>query len=272
MVHDDYKELISAHAVSALDEPEERVLTEHLSGCAECRLEFETWQATTATLSLTCAPMAPSPQLRERILAQAKAEGRSAIVGATQRAEPASAKVLPFTTAPRNVWNSLGTFGVIAAAILFVALLAGIFVLRQENRNAQKRLAQLDQELKTAQGQLAFMIAFQNLVAQPDSRMAKLSGTKEANTANAMFAYDKTGHAMLMAHGLPVAPNKVYQLWFIVGNKPMPGKVFTTDQAGSGLLTDQVPDVAREKAVFAVTLEPKPVDSPTGPIVLSGSL
>jgi len=267
MVHDDYKVMISAHALSALDEPEERVLSEHLSSCAQCRLEFESWQSTTATLALSCEPMTPSPQLRERILAQARSEGRSATVAATERlpAEPGSAKVLPFNNAPRNVWSSLGTFGAIAAAILFVALSAGLVVLWQQNRSVRK-------ELEILRAERAHMQEFQELVGRPDSRMVKLSGTKDANTANAMFAFDKSGHAMLMAHGLPPAPNKVYQVWFIVGNKPMPGKVFTTDQSGSGSLNDQVPDVARENAVVAVTLEPGPVPLPTGPIVLSGSL
>jgi anti-sigma-K factor RskA len=270
MVHNDYKELISAHALSALDAPEERVLHEHLASCSECRLEFETWQATAATIVLTSEPIEPSPQLRERILAQARAEGR------TPRTEtpslPATAKVLPFTTERRNVWSSIGSLGAIAAAILFVALLAGMLVLWQQNRVARALLAQQSQEINDARAQLAQISKFQQLVASPNSRMIKLSGTKDATAASAMFAYDKTGHAMLMAHGLPATANKVYQLWFIVGNKPMPGKGFTTDQSGTGSLTDEVPAVARESAVFAVTLEPKLGDSPTGPIVLSGSL
>ena len=274
MVHEDYKELISAHALSALDGPDERVLTEHLSGCSECRLEFETWQASVATLVLTSEPLEPSPELRERILAQAGAEGRPARAATVDRSagEKSGAKVLPFSTAPKNVWSSIGSLGAIAAAILFVALLAGIIVLWQQNRSARALLAQQRQEINDGRAELALVRKFQQLVASPDSRMIKLSGTKDATAASAMFAYDKSGHAMLMAHGLPAAPNKVYQLWFIVGNKPMPGKVFTTDQSGTGSLNDEVPSVARQSAVFAVTLEPKPVDSPTGPIVLSSSL
>ncbi|HKE59229.1 MAG TPA: anti-sigma factor, partial [Pyrinomonadaceae bacterium] len=118
----------------------------------------------------------------------------------------------------------------------------------------------------------ARVLEFQKLFASPNSRMVKLIGTKDATTASAMFVFDNSGHGMLMANGLPVAPNKVYQLWFIVGNKPMPGSVFTTNQSGSGSLIDNVPSVATENAVFAVTLEPNRVDSPTGPIVLSSSL
>jgi anti-sigma-K factor RskA len=103
--------------------------------------------------------------------------------------------------------------------------------------------------------------------------MAKLSGTNVAPGAHAMLAYDKTGHAMLMAKGLPSAPaGMAYQLWYIKDNKKMPGKVFTLDAAGNGTLEDQIPAVARDAAVFAVTLEPMGgVQVPTGSIYLLSS-
>ena len=85
-----------------------------------------------------------------------------------------------------------------------------------------------------------------------------------------MLAYDQNGHAMLMAKGLPAAPKGMaYQLWFIKDNKKMPGKVFTTDAAGNGILEDEIPTVARNAAVFAITLEPENgVQVPTGSIYL----
>ena len=89
-----------------------------------------------------------------------------------------------------------------------------------------------------------------------------------------MLAYDKNGRAILMAKGLPPPPaGKAYQLWFIAGGKPMPGKVFTTDASGAGTLKDQIPPQARNAAVFAITLEPEDgVQSPTGQIYLSQPL
>src|SRR4029078_13215843 len=72
MVHDDYKELIPARALSALDATEERALNEHLENCAECRKELEDWQATAAALSLTPDPAERSPQVRERILSEVR--------------------------------------------------------------------------------------------------------------------------------------------------------------------------------------------------------
>ena len=75
---------------------------------------------------------------------------------------------------------------------------------------------------------------------------------------------------MLMARGLPSAPKGMaYQLWYIKDNQKMPGKVFRTDEAGNGMLEDQMPMVAREPPVFAITLEPESgVQSPTGSIYL----
>ncbi len=72
MVHDDYKEMIPARALSALDAAEERELDEHLENCVECRKELEDWQATAAALSLAPDPAEPSPQVRERILSEVK--------------------------------------------------------------------------------------------------------------------------------------------------------------------------------------------------------
>ena len=51
MVHEDYKEMIPARALSALDAAEARALNDHLSDCAECRMEFEEWEATAAALA-----------------------------------------------------------------------------------------------------------------------------------------------------------------------------------------------------------------------------
>jgi anti-sigma-K factor RskA len=101
--------------------------------------------------------------------------------------------------------------------------------------------------------------------------MTELNGTQVMPGAHAMIAYDKNGNAVLMAKGLPPPPaGKVYQLWFIAGGKPMPGRVFTTDAAGAGTLNDQIPAEALSAAVFAITLEPKDgMPSPTGPIYLS---
>jgi anti-sigma-K factor RskA len=237
MVHDDYKEMLPAQALSALDPGEERALSEHLADCAECRRDLAEWEATAASLALTTDPVEPSPEVRDRILKSVSA-------------------VVPFASSKRNLWNSLGSLGSIAAVILFAALIISVIVLWQQNRT-------LRQQNEIYQ-----------LLTAPGTRVAELSGTNEATGATAKLAYDKNGRAMLIADGLPRAPEgKEYQLWFIVDNKPLPGKTFAPDSRGHGLIRDQVPEAARKQAVFAITLEPAGGRSaPTGAIYLRSEL
>src|SRR5262249_38328276 len=143
------------------------------------------------------------------------------------------------------------------------------------NRTRKNEIASLGQKIERLQRSLDEKTKFLQMVAKPGTRMAELTGMPVAPSASAKLAVDATGHAMMMTQGLPAAPaGKVYQLWFIVGDKPpMPGKTFSTDSQGTATMEDQVPTVAMNSAVFAITLEPAPgVPSPTGAMYLrSGS-
>lgn len=253
MIHDDYKEMVPAHALSALDAADGRVLTEHLSECAECRRDLSEWETVAASLALSTNRMEPSPQVREKLLAQIRSDKPGAEKSGSEKS---ALNVIPFGGAPRNLWNSLGSLGSIAAIILFAALIVSVVVLYQQNR-------QLRRENE-----------FYQLITTPGSRVAELSATSEAAGATAKLVYDQSGRAFLIANGLPRAPEgKEYQLWYIVSNKPLPGKSFAPDSSGRGTLQDQVPEAARGSAVFAVTLEPAGgVRSPTGAIYLRGEL
>ena len=245
MVHDDYKEMIPARALSALDAAEERALNEHLENCSECRKELEDWQATAAALALAPDPAEPSPQVRERILSQVRKERTS------------TPEVIPFKSTSRNIWSSLGSLGAIAAVILVTALIVGVIVLWRQNREVQERLARANE--------------FIELVNTPGARVKELRGIELAQGATAKLAYDRNGHALLMASKLPPVPQgKAYQLWFIVGNKPpVPGKTFVPDNTGNAVLKDEMPGEAVDANVFAITVEPAGgVSAPTGPVYL----
>lgn len=266
MKHEAYKELLAANALGALDVEDLRALEAHLVGCADCRSEMFVWQETAALVALTANTLEPSPDVRERILGSVRGERATA----NQR----SSRVLPFEDPRRNVWTSLGSFGAIAAALAMVALVIALLTLWQQNRSTKSELARLSTEVRETNAQLARERAVVALLTSPGARMMELAGTNVAPGARAMLAYDKTGHAMLMAKGLPAAPaGKAYQLWFIKDNQKMPGRVFTTDAGGNGSLEDQIPASAMESAVFAITLEPEGgVKAPTGAIYLvSGS-
>src|SRR6185369_3643153 len=240
MVHDDYKEMIPAHALSALDAAEEQALNEHLENCAECRKDLENWQATAAALSLTPDPVEPSPQVRERILSEVRKD--------------LSSNVIPIGSASkRNIWSSFGSLGAIAAVVLFAALSIGLAVLWRQNQKLERGNE------------------FVELVNTPGAKVSELSGVDPGQSATAKLAYDRSGRAILIASKLPSVPQgKAYQLWFIVGNKPpMPGKTFVPDSAGNALLKDELPREALDANVFAITVEPERGSNvPTSPIYL----
>ena len=244
MVHEEYKEMIPARALTALDAAEAHALNEHLENCAECRKELEEWQATAATLALTADSVEPSPAVRERILSEV-------------RKDLASPQVLPFRSTPRNIWSSFGSLGAMAAVVLLTALIVGLIVLWQQNGRMREELALSKQ--------------FVELVTTPGARVSELKGIDLGAGATASLAYDQNGHAMLMANKLPQPPQgKAYQLWFIVGkNPPMPGKTFSPDNTGKGMLKEQMPREAMNSAIFAITMEPESGSSaPTSPIYL----
>lgn len=248
MVHDDYKEMIPARALLALDAADARALNDHLENCSECRKDLETWEATAAALSLAADPMEPSPKVRERILDEI-------------RSDHSTSQVIPFRSTSRNIWTSFGSLGAIAAVILFAALIVGLIVLWRQNRDARVELARSKE--------------FLQLVTTPGAKVAELKSTDAGAGATAKLVYDPSGRAILLADRLPDVPRgKAYQLWFIVGNKPpLPGKTFVPDKTGKGVMKDQVPQPALDSAVFAITLEPAGgASAPTGAIYLRSGL
>lgn len=262
MTHEDYKELLPVHALSALDGRDQAPLEAHLVTCAECRAELDSWHAATSPLAYATNPIEPSPRLRDRILKNARAENAMSA--------PANVIQLPQRAKRSSFLPSVA----IAAALIFVALILGVAILWQQNRTTKRELARLASQIEESRRQLDQENEALDLLTGSGTRMTELSGTKEAPGAHAMLAFDrKTGRAILMARGLPSAPaGKAYQLWFMVGTRPMPGKVFTTDAGGNAMSHDQVPAEALNSTVFAVTLEQQSgVPSPTGPkFLLSG--
>ena len=242
MVHEDYKEMIPARALSALDAAEAQALNEHLENCAECRKELDEWQATAAALSLGANPAEPSPKVRERILDEVRKD----------LSEP---NVVPFRSTSRNLWSSLGSLGAMAAAVLFTALIVGVLVLWRQNNELQKSRE------------------FVQLATSPGARVTELRSTAAGAGATATVAYDKSGHAILWLSKLPQVPQgKAYQLWFLVRDKAMPGKTFAPDNNGQGVLKEQVPSEALDSPAFAITVEPAGGSTaPTGAIYLSSS-
>jgi anti-sigma-K factor RskA len=273
MAHEDFQQLIAPYSLAALDAAEESSVERHLIDCESCRQDLDEWRAMAAALSYATEPAEPSPALRERILKQVRQEGQFGSPP-PENSSIKVAKIHPFVDQRRKLWTSIAAYGAVAASVAVMVLLIALYLLWRENRSIRIELAQLTEQIKATEAQLARERETVALLTSSGAQLASLAGTNKASTARATIAYDSSGRALLLAQGLPAAPpGMAYQLWFIVGNQKLPGKVFTPDAAGNGNLKDQVPAIAREGAVFAVTLEPAAgVSAPTGEIfLLSGT-
>src|SRR6185369_6855070 len=162
MSHEEYKQMIPAHAVSALDPAEDRMLASHLVRCSECRQELYEWQATAAVLVLGVDGAEPSPQVRERILSQVR----------TDNDNVSNTRVIPFPPPRRNVWSSFGSLGAIAAIVVVAALLVNAFVLWRENRAFRYEIAALQSEVRNSQLELEQKSKLLEMVEKPGTHFA----------------------------------------------------------------------------------------------------
>lgn len=261
MSHEDYKEMLTFEALTALDGEDQRALENHLPNCIECSGDLNVWQATASALAYAANPLEPSPELRVRILERAHQERLSA---------PA-AKVIELKPKAGHLSGTFQKLGAIAATVIFVSLLAAVIFLWQQNRQAKTDVLRLSSQISDIQRALSRERGALAALTRPGTRINELSGTKDAPDAHAVLAFDaKSGRAVLVARGLPPAPaGKAYQLWFMVGSRPVPGKVFNVDVSGNAIADDQLPPEALSSTVFAVTLEvASGVATPTLPILL----
>lgn len=278
--------MLAAHALGALEKAEARELKAHLSECAECRAEFDAWSETAAALAYSAPSVEPSAQLRSRILGSIRAEEnaqqipRSAAKSVDAKVKSVESSknesnVVPLVKPARPSWLIISQPLALAASLALIALVISLIVLWNRYSTMRQDVARLSDRLNQTQGELASereALAHEReaieLITAPDARMATLAGTEMAASAHAKFVFDhNNGRAMLMADNLPPAPaGKAYQMWFIAGGKPTPGRVFTPDASGHAEMHDQVPAEARNATIFAITLEPSNgVPSPTGP-------
>lgn len=246
MSHTDYQDLLAAYALDAIDPGDGQALDQHLATCDECRDELIALREAGSLLAHASPAAAPGDYVRLQILNKVRAEAAGS--------QPAQVVQMPQRS--KTVWPNLLRM---AAAIAFIALLAGIILLWRREVKLQVEIARQHEAL--------------SLLSSPETAKIQLTGMPAAPNSRATFAFDKrTGRAVLMTDGLPVTTaDKAYEVWFIPkGRAPMPGKVFTVDPSGHAMIMDRMPPEAMDGAVIAITVEPKDGSaSPTGAIHLA---
>lgn len=229
-------ELTAGYALDALDPDERSAYEAHLSDCGHCQQELASFWTTTEALAVAASGPEPSAALRERILADVRAEPQN---------------VVPFEPRRRRVAPVLGAVAAVAAV---VALGIGLWA------------SDLSSELDDTRAALAREREAAQLLVDPAAETVAL----QQGAGRLVVGAD--GQAVLVVDGLEEAPaGKTYELWIVPG-----GDIAAASPAGLFPGRDGIEIVGLEGTVtqgdvVAVTVEAAGgVDAPTTqPIVAS---
>ena len=231
-------ELTAGYALDALDPEERRTFEAHLAGCEHCQEELSSFWETTEALAVAVSGPAPSAELRERILADVRAEPPQVVVPF----EPRRRRAVPVLAAA-------------AAITAVVALGSGLWASSLSNELDDTRAA-LDRERAAAE-----------VLVDPDARGVSLQA------GDGQLVVDPDGQAVLVLHGLPPAPaGKTYETWIVPG-----GKIEDANPAGlfpgrDGTEIVTVEGTVRAGDLVAVTVEEAGgVDAPTAPPIVASN-
>jgi anti-sigma factor RsiW len=225
-------ELTVAYVLDALDADERHAYEAHLPGCERCREELASFWQTTEALAVAATGAEPSPDLRDRILAEARAERQV---------------VVPFERRRRSLAPVLGAAAAVAAVI---ALAVGLWAAQVSGDLDDARLA-LERERAAAA-----------ILADPLARNISL----EAGEGRLVVVPD--GQGVLVLDRLDSAPSgKTYMAWIVEGDTPVAAGAFLGREERDLVPLDGTVDPGD---VVAVTLEEEIVTAPsTAPIVAS---
>ena len=210
MEHEEVRELIDAYAIGALDPEEARLVEEHLAGCQECRQELAEAREATALLALAAPRQVPSPQLRARVLDEARREQRreSAVPGG------------------RRWWP--GAIGGLAAASLALAVLAGFAFARINDLDSENDT--LGQEVTAAREMLTQQQQVINLSVQPDVKTVPMSAGQAQPQATGVYYYSQARDwGMLSSSNLNrLDAGWVYHFWVLTATQAVHAGDFTS--------------------------------------------
>jgi anti-sigma-K factor RskA len=101
--------LVAPYALHALDDEECRAFEQHLAVCERCRQELAGLKEAAASLAYGAAGPAPPPELRERILTQARSE-RANVASLPQRRQSWTAPLAAAAAIAASVAIGLGVW------------------------------------------------------------------------------------------------------------------------------------------------------------------
>jgi anti-sigma-K factor RskA len=221
-----HADTVAAFLLGALSDAERREFQAHMSTCAHCREDVASLRLVADALPLAVPPVAPSPQLRDRLMETVRAEADvlSAAGPAADRPQTQRRFTLSFG-------RPLALAGAAMALVLGVALGLGIGAATDNGSTKTQTVVQV----RTVQARV---------------------DTAAAPRGSAVIVM-RDGVATLRVTGLPAPPQgKVYEVWLLRRGAAAPSPtdaLFSVSTRGSGRVA--LPSVDGVEAVL-VTAEP----------------
>jgi anti-sigma-K factor RskA len=245
------------YALGALDGDEKVVFETHLATCADCKLKLADSYGRMALLAFSAPAVAPSPQVKERLLRQ-----------------------LALTSPPRGAVVQLKPEreeGMFARWWGVLLPLAGAFALASvllwiHNEALERQVSDLRSTIVQQEARLSQAHDVAEMMAARDTVVVALAEQKNQPQGTARVIYNsKRGMMVYNGRLAPTASDKSYQLWLVPMNgAPISAGVFNPANGEMNLIVAKVPPGTAAKA-FAVTLEPAGgMPGPTGPMILVG--
>jgi Anti-sigma-K factor rskA/Putative zinc-finger len=216
-------DLTAAYALDALDAEEARAYEEHLARCERCREELAELSDGATALAYAADGPEPPAMLRDRILAQARAERDNVVPLRPRWAVPAA---------------------VTAVAAVAAAVALAVWASSLSNRLDRERGERVAQERAAA------------IVGDPAAHRFPIEGGRGS------LVVTPTGEgALVLARLQHAAPGKTYEAWVAEGGSPKPAGTFEGGRDVTAVALDRpVPDGA---TVMVTEEQDGGVDMPT---------
>jgi anti-sigma-K factor RskA len=273
-VHHEYADQAAAYALGALTPAERGLFEVHLANCTLCAAEVRSFAPVVAELAMTIPSAAPSPAVRDRLLAAIRPSTDRLVQspGATSRG------VVPLDTA--RAASRFSPFALAASLALVVALGAYAAQLRGRLTTLEARLRDTviradTNERLVADARRSAMESQRTVLvlAAPDLARIDLVGQPAAPRASARAFWSRSRGLVFTASNLPTPPpGRAYQLWVLTAQPaPISAGMLKLDASGRATAMIETPQDLPKPVAMAVTLEPEAgVPSPTGDKYLVG--
>mgnify|MGYP000891448271 CR=1 FL=1 len=228
MTHEEMRDMYELYALGVLEPDERDEIDVHLKkGCTACRSGVERAAALNAALLAMSPDVAPSKNLRKRVLSSVGVE--------------------------KSGWGWLMGLATASAALLIAVLWfsADATRTRSELADARKELTRSTAELARARA------AFQFLNAPETKQVTFGQGAQQPPRGNVFV--NPTSGVLLIASNLPsLERGKTYEMWVIPkGGAPKPAGLFQSDQQGNAVHLLPGPIDAAATGAIAVSVEPE---------------